>query len=212
MVWNFAALDHSAPVSSPVLADLILVLRGIKEPGSKIQNFIISKRPTHAVCKPIAVLVLTIIKDSRPDKYSSLGVTKTEFSLAAHGKHEDRIQFGHVPVERQVATGAGRNDQFALAVFHRPADEWAGFQYIEGGNDGLDPVNRSLRYVLEQKIEDPVKIATQSFGKNYLRHRRAFGALAVLPLARTWRYARMSCHGIPTPEAIISVKRASASS
>ena len=84
-------------------------------------------------------MVLTIIKDSRPDKYSSLGVTKTEFALAPHGKHEDRIPFGHIPVERQVAAGARRNHQFALAIVHRPADERAGFQYIEGGNDGLNP-------------------------------------------------------------------------
>ena len=147
----------------------------------------------------------------RVTRTPSLGLIESEFTLAPHAKYEDRVQFGREPIKRQIAASARCNYQFAFAIFHGTPDERAGLQHIQGGNNRLDPIDCCIWRVLKKKVEYPRKIILQPRGKNYLRHARAFGSRAFLPLARALRYARMSCHGIPAPDSIISAKRVSAS-
>ena len=60
---------------------------------------------------------------------------KSEFALAPHGKHEDRVQFGHEPIKRHIAASACCNYEFAFTICNWPPDERAGFQHVECGND-----------------------------------------------------------------------------
>ena len=191
--------------------------------GAKIQGLGISKPSPFRCCGTlVGRFIHSLIRSPRAElsclrgqygvtRALSLGLAKPEFALAPHAEHENRVYFGHEPIKRQVTAGARCNHQFAFAIFHRPPNQRTGFQHIQRGNNSLDPIDRGIWRMLKQEVEYPLKIIPQLRGKNYLRHLRALGARAILPLARVLRYARMSCHGIPAPDSIISAKRVSAS-
>ena len=80
------------------------------------------------------------------------------FTLAPNSQDESGVNLRYVAVQGEVAVGSRADDQFALSIGDRPADQGVLLQHIQRRNDFLYALCSAIDPVPGQVIENTVKV------------------------------------------------------
>lgn len=138
-------------------------------------------------------------------------------ALATYGQNEADVEVCDKAVKCDVPARSVPDDQFAFATFHRPADQRAESQDLQGLNDLLDPPWSIGSLELGHMIKEPIKVVKDLRRKlkpnSSITHQtslRAAGLLGRSPFKRASRYALASSQGTVFPVESTWAQRASA--
>jgi hypothetical protein len=139
------------------------------------------------------------------------------FALASNSQYKSRIEWCHVPVQRNITSRTTSNDKFAFAAFDWSTDHRAGRQNLYGLQNFPNAFRRGANIELCNVVKDAVKIVEYLGSNLNASHRRsqwlellANGLFGLPPWDLAARYAFASSQDTVFPVESIPFHRSSA--
>ncbi len=116
-------------------------------------------------------------------------------ALMANGQHQDLFQAGFVPVERNVAGLASRQNELAAAARPRTSYERVAGQDLYPRTDRLHRVEGKGRVGGSKELEDALQVRQRARGERYFRNATDLGRCTFSPRASFSMYSNTASAG-----------------